>query len=108
MSRRGKMTTIIIATVVVTALIVLIGLNFAPPEKKIERRITHAAAAETPQFAREMGSLNVYDRRFAEAMTASFEDDLEHARAITLEQWQQRPWLQRARERFASLFKSQL
>lgn len=57
MTRRGKMALIIVATVLGTALLVLIALNFAPPEKKIERRITHAAAADSPQFLREMGAL---------------------------------------------------
>lgn len=53
-------------------------------------------------------SLNVYDRGFAATMTASFEDDLTRAEAISYERWQHRPWLMRAREKFASLFKSQL
>ncbi|WP_183960714.1 cardiolipin synthase [Chiayiivirga flava] len=47
----------IIVTCVVTSLLVLVALNFAPPEKKIERRITHAPASGDPQFLREMSVL---------------------------------------------------
>ena len=53
-------------------------------------------------------SLNVYDRDFAAAMTASFENDLGHTRAASLEDWQARPWTERVRERVATLLKSQL
>lgn len=53
-------------------------------------------------------SLNVYDRGFADTMTASFENDLTQTRSISFEQWQARPWSERLRERVATLFKSQL
>ena len=47
----------IIAAVVVTAFLVIIGLNFATPEKKLERKIEHRYAVSDPQFRREMGVL---------------------------------------------------
>ena len=47
----------IIAAVVVTAFLVIIGLNFATPEKKLERKIEHRYAVADPQFRREMGVL---------------------------------------------------
>ena len=53
-------------------------------------------------------NLNVYDAAFAARMTESFERDLAQSRRITLEQWQQRPWRERAMDRVASFFKSQL
>jgi cardiolipin synthase len=53
-------------------------------------------------------NLNVYDDGFAEHMTTVFEADLKRSRPVTLEQWQQRPWTERAVERFAALFSSQL
>lgn len=42
-------------TALVTLLVVVLSMNFATPEKKIERRIVHSYAAEDPQFMREMG-----------------------------------------------------
>jgi cardiolipin synthase len=53
-------------------------------------------------------SLNVYDRAFAERATAVFERDLERAKRITLEAWQERPWTEKAEERVSALFASQL
>ncbi|RDZ26172.1 phospholipase D-like domain-containing protein [Lysobacter silvisoli] len=53
-------------------------------------------------------SLNVYDRGFADAMTAVFESDLRAARRYTLEDWQQRPWSERLFEKFVRPLKSQL
>ena len=53
-------------------------------------------------------NLNVYDRAFAARATAVFEADLQRARRVTLEEWQQRPWRERLMERVASLFSRQL
>ena len=53
-------------------------------------------------------NLNVYDTAFARAQTESFEADLKHARQITYEQWQTRPWHEKLWERFAALFSDQL
>jgi cardiolipin synthase len=47
----------IIVTVVVTALLVILGLNFATPEKQLERKIENRYAVADPQFRREMGVL---------------------------------------------------
>lgn len=41
-------------TALVTLLVVVLSMNFATPEKKLERRITHRYATEDPQFHREM------------------------------------------------------
>ncbi|UHQ19224.1 phospholipase D-like domain-containing protein [Lysobacter sp. KIS68-7] len=51
------MWTVVIVTVVVTGLLVVIGLNFATPEKKLERKVEHHFAVSDPQFRREMGVL---------------------------------------------------
>ena len=44
-------------TFVVTVLLVVLAMNFATPEKKIERKIEHRYAIADPQFRREMGVL---------------------------------------------------
>ena len=51
------MITIIVTSVLATFVLVLIGLNFAPPEKKLERRIEHPHRTDDPQFLREMAVL---------------------------------------------------
>ena len=53
-------------------------------------------------------NLNVYDRDFALAQARIFEEDLKHARRITLEEWEKRPWTERLWERTAALLSSQL
>ena len=42
-------------TVIVTLLVVVIAMNFATPEKKLERKIGHRHGVREPQFRREMG-----------------------------------------------------
>ena len=44
-------------TFVVTLLVVVIAMNFATPEKKLERKIEHRYNVADPQFRREMGVL---------------------------------------------------
>lgn len=51
------MWTVIIVTAVLTGLIVILGLNFATPEKQLERKVEHHFAIDDPQFRREMGVL---------------------------------------------------
>jgi len=53
-------------------------------------------------------NLNVLDAGFAKQQVQVFEDDLKHARRITLEAWARRPWTQKLAERTASLIGSQL
>ena len=53
-------------------------------------------------------NLNVYDAAFARTQTATFDADLKHARQITYQQWETRPWHEKLKERGASLFSSQL
>ena len=48
------MTWIIVMTVLATAAAVVLAINFATPEKKLERRIEHHYAIADPQFLREM------------------------------------------------------
>jgi cardiolipin synthase len=47
-------------------------------------------------------NLNVYDRDFAAHLTRIFEDDLKRCTPYTLEQWHDRPALEKARERVSS------
>ena len=53
-------------------------------------------------------NLNVHDAGFAARQVADFEGDLKHSRRVTLEEWQNRPWTEKAMERFFALFRSQL
>jgi len=53
-------------------------------------------------------NLNVYDRDFAARQLADFENDLKRSRRVTYEEWQARPWTEKAMERFFALFRSQL
>jgi len=51
------MTWTIVITAIATVLLVVLAMNFATPEKKLERKIEHRYAAADPQFRREMGVL---------------------------------------------------
>ncbi|GAB2516670.1 phospholipase D-like domain-containing protein [Lysobacter humi (ex Lee et al. 2017)] len=42
-------------TALATLFVVVLSMNFATPEKKIERRVAHRYATTDPQFLREMG-----------------------------------------------------
>ena len=53
-------------------------------------------------------TLNVLDAGFAQQQTAIFEQDLGRARAVSLAEWQDRPWREKAAERLASVLGSQL
>jgi cardiolipin synthase A/B len=53
-------------------------------------------------------NLNVLDAQFARRQIEDFEADLKRSRRITLEEWSQRPWTERAWEKVASLLSSQL
>ncbi|HPU51961.1 MAG TPA: phospholipase D-like domain-containing protein [Burkholderiaceae bacterium] len=53
-------------------------------------------------------TLNIIDRGFAEAQTATFEKDLALSRPISFAQWKARPASERFHEWFASLIESQL
>lgn len=44
----------IVATVAITALCVVLAMNFATPEKKLEKPVTHRYAISDPEFRREM------------------------------------------------------
>ena len=54
---RKRMWTVIIVTALVTVALVILGLNFATPEKKLETKIEHRYTVDDPQFRREMGVL---------------------------------------------------
>jgi cardiolipin synthase len=53
-------------------------------------------------------NLNIYDAAFAERVETVFERDLARSRPVTLARWSQRPWYEKALERFSSLFASQM
>jgi cardiolipin synthase len=48
-------------------------------------------------------NLNVYDREFTARLTEVFEDDIKRSKRITLEDWQNRPAMEKAREKLTSL-----
>jgi cardiolipin synthase len=48
-------------------------------------------------------NLNVYDRAFAQELTAVFEQDLQRCRRVTLQEWRQRPVAEKLRERALAL-----
>ena len=47
----------IVITALLTLLAVVLAMNFATPEKKLERKIEHRYAVSDPQFERELGVL---------------------------------------------------
>lgn len=53
-------------------------------------------------------NLNIYDDAFAERAVQVFAADLEQARRVTLEEWQQRPWREKALDKLASMLGAQL
>ena len=53
-------------------------------------------------------NLNIHDREFAQRQVADFEADLKKSRRITLEEWEARPWREKAGEHFLALFGAQL
>lgn len=53
-------------------------------------------------------NLNVYDTAFAAHQTGVFEQDLTRARRVSLEDWQNRPLLEKLKERLAQVLHSQL
>jgi len=53
-------------------------------------------------------NLNVLDAQFAKRQIEDFEADLKRSRRITLQEWENRPWTERAYERVAALLRSQL
>ena len=50
-------------------------------------------------------NLSVLDARFAAQQGRVFEDDLEHVRRITLEEWSNRPFIDKLTERFTSMLR---
>ncbi len=53
-------------------------------------------------------NLNIFDRGFAARQVSVFGDDLAHSRRMTMEEWRQRPWKDRALEQLTSLLRQQL
>ena len=53
-------------------------------------------------------NLNIYDNAFAAEQTRVFEDDLKGSKAVTLEEWEDRPLRERLAEKFTTLISSQL
>lgn len=50
-----KHKKLILATIVITLIVVLVYVNFAGPERKVETEIPHLYSVDDPQFLRSMG-----------------------------------------------------
>ncbi len=48
---------VILPTIVVTALVIVVAMNFLPGDQQIKRRIAHRHGITSPQFAREMSAM---------------------------------------------------
>ncbi|MBC7945942.1 MAG: cardiolipin synthase B, partial [Burkholderiales bacterium] len=53
-------------------------------------------------------NLNIYDAEFARRQMAVFEDDLKKSRRISLQEWENRPLLEKLLDKTAELFSTQL
>jgi cardiolipin synthase len=53
-------------------------------------------------------NLNIYDVTFARRQSAIFDEDLKRSRRISLEEWSERPWVEKLWEHTVTLFGSQL
>jgi cardiolipin synthase A/B len=53
-------------------------------------------------------NLNILDSEFGAEQEKIFEEDLKQSRRITLEEWEGRPWTQKAIDKLADLVSSQL
>jgi cardiolipin synthase len=53
-------------------------------------------------------NLNLLDKNFVAQQIATFEDDKAHAREITMDDWQNRPWPEKIKGRLASILRSQM
>ncbi|HJT50570.1 MAG TPA: cardiolipin synthase [Nitrosospira sp.] len=53
-------------------------------------------------------NLNVYNQQFAERQLADFRADLARAKRITFQEWQNRPWKEKAQEHILEIVQSQL
>ena len=56
-SNSKRMIWTIVITILLTLLVTALAMNFARPEKKLDRMITHKHAVADPQFKREMSVL---------------------------------------------------
>ena len=52
---RKRTIWIVLITILATTLVVVLALNFATPQKQLERKIEHGYGVGNPQFHREMG-----------------------------------------------------
>ena len=57
MKGRKAMGWVIAGSVICTAMLVIVVLNFVPPEKKLTRQLVHDHGIAHPQFKRELSSL---------------------------------------------------
>lgn len=53
-------------------------------------------------------NLNVLDRNFARQQAEIFENDKARTKLVTLEEWENRPWWEKVRDRLAAVARSQL
>ncbi len=54
---RKRVIWIVLATVLLTVFAVFLAMNFATPEKELERKVAHLYPVSDPQFRREMGAM---------------------------------------------------
>ena len=57
MTRKNKLVIPVLVAVVATAAVIVLGLNLAAGERKINHRIAHLYKIDDPQFVRSMGNL---------------------------------------------------
>ena len=55
--RRKRVIWTVLITVILTIVGVALAMNFATPEKKLNRKVEHKYAVSDPQFRREMSIL---------------------------------------------------
>lgn len=77
----------------------------------VDRYLTIAGSANFDNRSFKLNdesNINVYDRAFAEHMTAVVERDIAQSRPLTLAQWRARPWHRKLQDWLASLVSDQL
>ena len=91
------MWTVILATIVITALLVVVSMNFHRPEKSVQHHVEHGHAIDARQFQLKMDA-SIGGEISPPFCSAVREADLRQAKPYTLELWQRRPWWQKVRE----------
>ncbi len=77
----------------------------------VDRLLTSVGSTNFDQRSfriNDEANLNVYDAAFAAQQADVFEEDLKRSRRVTLQEWQARPLVERAKEVLSGLLRSQL